>query len=1490
MLEDDFRVSESESEDALDPHARGALTRAMLDAHRARAVDRADESDALDGSDAATTDATDAADSFEVSDGACSSHSEGSHDRTRGVKSFSRAEVATEAFGRGKRRRGCACGRLACACAVARAVAAADVLGEVSSASEREGSDDDERDRDGGFARARARVGGVDGDEAAADASTSASPRRADVIVLDAAVEMPHRASPGRRTRPFGEINANTMGSGASSRQPTIMSMFSKAAAPWKFDHRIFGPRRGHDITDDSVTMNCDVHVERDIEERADVEDVKREGVRVLEDTMRDFISRRSVGRVGVSLQTTGTTQAADKMTVDEIGNWRFSMAIFERADGFWTGFHECLRTFVEEERAAVRSKLNLAHGAALDDASLAVSLEAVWELVFTAAKVWLSEGYQTEHFGGRNWATQAWAVIGWLVDESPLMSSPVATHRIDPSTMAFNAEEYNRAIIDRVEELILGWPRCVADRHPVRAIWQRVHGANVNSDATQEWRLTTRNPVACCRACAPIALRPFDETFEAVNMPFLRGAACEPLYRALGFHLAKCSFERKVLHRELGRWLNDARLAKVTDEVGDGTYSTDGFTATGGHSVPLSAASMRLQHRSSVHVELFRVCAKSSLDDQAILCIKQIMNSLASQRQASDEPAPRCILLRAAAACFGIWLEQRVKGGERVEQKFADDVIRMMKSLADCAKATASSEPSVPGTKQALNEGAVIAEASAAWATAYAVVTNMDARRRNEALETLGVLDKMSLSQDWRERVFVSRALTMICSPGSFLDKCAPLTDFRLVLCVWLAVAVDVVSGGAAPLAVALCARAEFLIMNQEASPVTTVGWSQSSGGAAVAAVLRGKARRAEAHVDVAGEHPGALISTQEADFRIAVSKLATRELGSLAWSDESRQPSASFVPLLRCVALALPAHCAQLHKLSASVKSGQDHESSESPHIRVVSGVIRELISNCTGLILVADSRQVARSENVAGMSLTSSQLTPFPPVMASAWGANDCPRFGEVVAIKIEKHAVSIFRAQLSAVNDALRSALRDGDGCLMALAHRQLAVFTCGVLESMTGAPNLADRETEMIKSLAYALRGEDGKPFGVAGETVVRNYLPHFVLSALKAPQKSATRRVIASTLLISRMIEPGSKSEPNCIVSPSYVFGSMALPLVTIVHELMEGATDHHAKAGVEAVLTDLLIPLLGGGFKRDVAVRTLDEPKHPTNTSRIVSHTASSKQSTYFPKPSFPKPSFPKPQPLVSTTRQASNVPQNPTTLMRPIAPVVREVEVTSNGAGTAESVDSMDSTDLARVALSSSAVWRVVRSYVAASMTILTRAALATTVSQEVTSQMSFKVVVKPPEKTPRMTEIERVRETLVKSKKVGEKTLARELNEAERSLSDGLAPLPEATMTIDRFHEVRWGDGPAIAPNAFVVEENASERARSLLVAAIRLLTQCAKCSDPRGRAEVSQYSLVIEDATMFLLDPETRLAPVVASALRALTDVLGIRRAPLPSKRR
>ena len=74
------------------------------------------------------------------------------------------------------------------------------------------------------------------------------------------------------------------------------------------------------------------------------------------------------------------------------------------------------------------------------------------------------------------------------------------------------------------------------------------------------------------------------------------------------------------------------------------------------------------------------------------------------------------------------------------------------MTTLADCQKMTGALEPSIPGTTHAFADGAVIAEASAAWATAFAVLGCAATECRNEGLETLGALDKRALSSDWRE------------------------------------------------------------------------------------------------------------------------------------------------------------------------------------------------------------------------------------------------------------------------------------------------------------------------------------------------------------------------------------------------------------------------------------------------------------------------------------------------------------------------------------------------------------------------------------------------------------------------------------------------------------------------------------------------------------------------------------------------------------------
>ena len=81
---------------------------------------------------------------------------------------------------------------------------------------------------------------------------------------------------------------------------------------------------------------------------------------------------------------------------------------------------------------------------------------------------------------------------------------------------------------------------------------------------------------------------------------------------------------------------------------------------------------------------------------------------------------------------------------------------------------------------------------------------------------------------------------------------------------------------------------------------------------------------------------------------------------------------------------------------------------------------------------------------------------------------------------------------------------------------------------------------------------------------------------------------------------------------------------------------------------------------------------------------------------------------------------------------------------------------------------------------------------------------------------------------------------------------------------------------------------MEENASERERTLLIAATRFLAQCAKSSDAQGFAEVSARTAQIQAAITFLLEPGSHHNATNASkhshftsALRSLSQTLGDR---------
>ena len=1417
-------------------------------------------------------------DGFEISDGDVSEHSESSQDRTRGVKSFKVSDVANERFGKGKRG------------LVRRTVAGRtveDVLRERPMFSDEDEARVDEDD-DG---RSESSPGRVEMRESQSesDVRDASSPRRvvAAPLVELSPSEVIARASPGRRTHTFGEINKTFLGE-ASRDQPRITSVFSKAPAPWNFDHRAFGDATS---SHPSTSMN-DVVVDDDddVTRACAVEDVDHEGSRALETLVREFIASRSVGRVGARVGESGVADA-------DVGAWRRAMASLERGRGFWAALGRILRQVVDEEFDACRRSMRTSPQTPLENGAHARALETAWELVFVAAKLWHTERHRRDGDGEDGWGVQAWALVGWVLDECRFTSLPAA-RRAAPAT--FDGAAYAAAVCERIAELVARWPRCLADKHPVRVLWTRLHGAVDEADAEK----TTRAPSPCCSACMPLAWRPYEATFEAANARFVSGAPCESLYRALGDHLAKCSVELKVFRRELGKWSNDARLSKVADAPAAASLGVNAcaFRALGGHAFPMSAAVVRLQHRASVYVELFRACVRFGLEDQAVLFLKRALAALAAQPPASDDPAARCALLRATTTCLGIWLARGATTGTWGRVQPRDEALRIMRALADSAKTTGSAEASEPGTARALDEGAVVAEASAAWSTAYAVCVAADPESAREALETMGSLEARASASDWRDRVFAARSLATLYAPDSFASRYG-LADVKTGACLWLSFAVDPVAGGAGPLAVALCARGDASIMNQEASSAAAVGWAQSNGGGAVASALVGKTNRGrDSHVAACGDRPGAHAQTKECDFRVAVAALAAKEL-----SEAFRKGDDVLGATLRRLCLELPSHCVRAHKQRLRSVDGRHADAVTDEYARVASAVVGEIVARCSTALCLADCAASARLADVRSMSHAIARLVPFPPSAIPVWGSHGAEdsrsrlgRLGDAVAARLESRARLVFREQLIAIDAAMNTTSKTSNANASTALRRQLAVVTCGALEAVTGSPTLKTRERALVRALAGAMRGRDQKPMNGAAEIALKEFLPHFILSALKTPQKCAARRMITSARFVSALmrVDGGDEDdeEGERVVAPSLVLSVTALPLVVVAHETMSRtmSSDHHAVAGVEAVLTDVLIPLLAGRF----SVESKPPPPPPTTVS-ATSSTAKRARA--------PTPAFPKPQPLTSNRahfpfpgdagRRSAERSHGDATVhapaSRPASPALPIVEATGKEKSQA---------NIFRVALKSNAVWRIIRAYVSVSVMSLARAALATPAARETTDRSSaFQAISKKHERSLREAEIERMREVLKAAIKSSEKALSTERREAERALSDALAPFSAAAVAHDDDASYdlgpRWGDAESaktLTPSAFFVEENASERERTLLIAATRFLTQCAKSSDAQGFAEVSARTSQIQAAVTFLLEPGSHHNATNASkhshftsALRALSQTLGDR-AELPKR--
>ena len=388
--------------------------------------------------------------------------------------------------------------------------------------------------------------------------------------------------------------------------------------------------------------------------------------------------------------------------------------------------------------------------------------------------------------------------------------------------------------------------------------------------------------------------------------------------------------------------------------------------------------------------------------------------------------------------------------------------------------------------------------------------------------------------------------------------------------------------------------------------------------------------------------------------------------------------------------------------------------------------------------------------------------------------------------------------------------------------------------------------------------------------------------------------------MITSARFVSELMrvddENDDEDEPR-VVAPSLVLSVTALPLVVVAHETMSRAiySDHHAVAGVEAVLSDVLIPLLGGRFAAESKPDDVDDDIDDDNglgdvvdgetsaNARVSQTAAVGVESSALSVSGGAAGRLPSARP---PTRRVRAPPSRPASPALPIAEATDKEKLQAN---------------IFRVALKSNAVWRIVRAYVSVSVMSL-RAPRSRDARGEETEQLStFQAISKRHERSPREAEIERVRDVLKAAIKLSEKSLSTERREADRALSDAVAPLPADALGLDDDASYdlgpRWGDAEsakALTPSAFFVEENASERERTLLIAATRFLAIApSRQSAIRFRREVSARTAQIQAAITFLLEPgshhnatNTSKHSHFTSALRSLSQTLGDR-AELPN---
>ena len=166
-----------------------------------------------------------------------------------------------------------------------------------------------------------------------------------------------------------------------------------------------------------------------------------------------------------------------------------------------------------------------------------------------------------------------------------------------------------------------------------------------------------------------------------------------------------------------------------------------------------------------------------------------------AAQPPASDDPAPRCALLRATTTCLGIWLAQGATTATWGRAHPRDEALRIIMRRPTPPRWRDPYETSEPGTVRALDDGAVVAESLRRVVHRVRRVRRRRSRERVRRVGDDGIGGARVRRRGLRGATRAARSLATLYAPDSFASRYG-LADVKIGVCLWLSFAVDPVAG----------------------------------------------------------------------------------------------------------------------------------------------------------------------------------------------------------------------------------------------------------------------------------------------------------------------------------------------------------------------------------------------------------------------------------------------------------------------------------------------------------------------------------------------------------------------------------------------------------------------------------------------------------------------------------------------------------------------